>query len=56
MRANEAGWKTSEFWLTLIGVGAVQGVGVDPDTMISLQAALVAVYTAGRSILKGFNR
>jgi hypothetical protein len=52
----KAGWKTSEFWLTILSnlitiAGALQGV-IDPKTAAVVLAALNGVYTTVRGIVK----
>jgi len=54
IKEQKAGWKTSEFWLTILGIGAVQGLGIDPETNAQLQGGLIAIYTIGRSLYKAF--
>lgn len=54
------GWKTSEFWLTVLGgvasaAGAVAQVVPVPAAM-AVAGALVAVYTAARTAVKIANR
>lgn len=47
------GYKTTEFWLTLFGIIAPAVIpGVTPDLIAGTAAALIAVYTSWRGIVK----
>jgi hypothetical protein len=58
---DKAGWKTSEFWVTLLGIGvtafaeplmnAAQVEG--PKTAAWTGAVLAGIYTLSRSYVKG---
>lgn len=52
----KVGWKTSEFWMTVITqllavVGALNGV-IDPKTAATVVAVLNAVYAILRTLAK----
>lgn len=50
----KSGIKTSEFWLSLLGV---VGIALGPEKGAytdSLIAGVISVYTAGRSLMKSF--
>lgn len=51
------GYKTSEFWLTIIGalvvlINATTGLDLDGESIIGIIGAIIA-YVASRSYLKG---
>lgn len=47
------GYKTTEFWLTLIGLlGPAFLPGISPDTWLAVAGGLVAIYTAARAHTK----
>ena len=52
----KSGWKTSEFWLTIISnlvtiAGALQGI-IDPKTAAIVLAVLNGLYTTLRTVAK----
>ena len=52
----KSGWKSSEFWLTLLStagtiVGALSGV-ITPQTAAIITAVVTGLYTTLRSVLK----
>lgn len=54
-QANKPGWKTTEFWLTVLAqVPAVLGIflGASNPITIGVGAACVVAYTLGRSFNK----
>ena len=59
-KETKAGYKSTEFWLTLIAMGLTgSGIGVSPETVDSvvtyLPVVLSGIYTLGRSIVKAFS-
>ena len=52
----KAGIKSSEFWLSLAGVAAITLGPERADHVNNLIAALVGLYTAGRSAVKSFGK
>jgi hypothetical protein len=53
MPDTKPGYKTTEFWMTLLGVLVPLLLpNVSPTESAGLAAAVVAVYTAARSIVK----
>lgn len=52
----KSGWKTSEFWMTVVGqlmtlAGALNGV-LDPKTAAIVSAVLTGVYSILRTLAK----
>lgn len=52
----KAGWKTTEFWATLLGIigtlaGAVVGY-LPPELVVKIITGLIAVYTVARAVVK----
>jgi len=49
---TKPGWKTTEFWLTCIGMAAQFLAGIPLPQATLAAAALGGVYTIGRSVVK----
>lgn len=59
--SEKPGIKTTEFWSMIasqivLAIIAIRGSSIDPETLSAFSAGLVAVYTAGRSIVKAFQK
>lgn len=57
METTKPGWKTTEFWLTVVttalSVFSPFAAAIGPKTAALIGAASTAVYTAGRAYVKG---
>lgn len=56
MNGNKPGWKTTEFWLTILTnlgsvVGALSGV-IPADLAVKIIAGINGTYAVARSVLK----
>jgi uncharacterized membrane protein YfcA len=56
VKQMKAGWKSTEFWVTLLGVigslvGSIAGM-LPPELVVKIVAGLVIVYTIARTITK----
>ncbi len=57
---NKPGFKTSEFWVSLISMILISGFGMDPETVNTTaqggMAGIAGLYAVGRSIVKAFEK
>jgi len=59
MNEPKAGYKSTEFWLTMIAMALTgSGISVDPEAVNAvstyLPVVVSSIYTIGRSIVKAF--
>jgi len=53
----KSGYKTSEFWVTLLTmVGVGFGLPIPPEVAVWVIGGMASVYTASRALVKGMVR